>query len=66
MDKRGEFRGAYCGNKSDARPEEFDPKTVVPIETYLQLLQEEISAYHQRPHRGNTSLPLSGHPMGNV
>ncbi len=54
MDKRGEFRGAYCGNKPDARPEEFDPKTVVPIETYLQLLQEEINAYHQRPHRGDS------------
>lgn len=54
MDKRSEFRGAYCGNKPDAKPEEFDPRTVVPIETYLRLLKDEINEYHQRPHRGHS------------
>ena len=54
MAKRSEFRGAYCGNKPDAKPEEFDPSSVSPIETYLRILQEEISDYHQRPHRGDS------------
>lgn len=54
MDKRDEFRGAYCANRPDAKPDEFDPKTAVPIETYLRLLQEEIREYHQRSHRGHS------------
>lgn len=53
-DRREECRGAYCGNKPDAKPEEFDPKVVVPIETYLRLLQEEINDYHYRSHRGDS------------
>lgn len=54
MDKRSEFQGAYCANRPDAKPEEFDSRKAVPIETYLQLVQEEINAYHSRPHRGDS------------
>jgi len=57
MDKRSEFAGAYCGNNPDAKPEGFDPKKAVPIGLYREVLQQEISAYHQRAHRG--------HGMGN-
>lgn len=54
MDKRSEFQGAYCGNKPEAKPKEFDPKAFIPIETYLRLLQDEINDYHYRAHRGDS------------
>lgn len=50
---RPEFRGAYCGHKPDARPEEWDPAKAAPIELVRQLLTEEIEAYHRAPHRGH-------------
>jgi putative transposase len=52
-DRRPEFQGAYCGNRPDAKPEDFDPKKAVPIETYKAILTEEIDAYHERAHRGD-------------
>lgn len=51
--KRSEFQGAYCGNKPDAKPEEFDPAKAAPIEQFLKALAEEVYAYNRRPHRGN-------------
>ena len=49
---RPEFRGAYCGHKPEARPEEWDPAKAAPIELVRKLLTEEIEAYHRAPHRG--------------
>lgn len=51
MDKR--FPGAYCGNKPDAKPEDFDRKNAVPIEHFRKILAETLSEYHNRPHRGS-------------
>ena len=53
LEKRPEFRGAYCGNKPDARPEEWDATKAAPIELVRKLLIEEIEAYHHAPHRGH-------------
>jgi putative transposase len=52
VDKR--FRGAYCSNNPKSKPEEFDQRKAESIEKYLQLVQEEINAYHDRPHRGDS------------
>lgn len=52
-DKRAEFAGAYCGNRPEAKPEDFDPKNAVPIETYREIIEAEINAYHGRAHRGD-------------
>lgn len=53
VETRPEFRGAYCGNSPDARPEEWDASKAVPLEVVEALLREEIGAYHQTPHRGH-------------
>lgn len=50
LETRPEFRGAFCSNSPENRPEEFG--TSVPIELVEQLLDEEIAAYHRTPHRG--------------
>lgn len=50
---RPEFRGAYCGHKPDARPEEWDASKAVPVQLVRELLEEEIGAYHRNPHRGH-------------
>ncbi|MDP2829209.1 MAG: transposase domain-containing protein [Sulfuricellaceae bacterium] len=50
---RPEFRGAYCGNSPEMRPEECDASKAVPVELVEQILAEEIAAYHRTPHRGN-------------
>lgn len=50
---RPEFRGAYCGHKPEARPEEWDATKAAPIELVRKLLTEEIEAYHRAPHRGH-------------
>lgn len=52
--KRPEFTGAHCGNKPDTRPEECEPAKAVPIENFLRALAEDIDAYQDRPHRGNS------------
>jgi hypothetical protein len=53
VETRPEFRGAYCGNSPDARPEEWDPDKAVPVELVEKALEEEIADYHRTPHRGN-------------
>lgn len=52
VETRPEFRGAYCGNSPEARPEEWDAAKAAPLELVEQALREEINAYHQTPHRG--------------
>lgn len=54
IDRRAEFAGAYCGNRPDAKPEEFDARKAIPIELYLAALAEDIDAYNARPHRGDS------------
>jgi hypothetical protein len=53
IETRHEFRGAYCGNSTEARPEEWDPDKATPVELVEQTIAEEIAAYNQSPHRGN-------------
>lgn len=53
LDKRAEFRGAYVGNRPDARPEEWVPNKAIPIEVYRDALIKEINAYNRRGHRGD-------------
>lgn len=53
VETRPEFRGAYCGNSPEARPEEWDAAKAVPVELVEQILEEEIAAYHRTPNRGN-------------
>ncbi|PWB41131.1 MAG: hypothetical protein C3F19_07245 [Rhodocyclales bacterium] len=52
VETRPEFRGAYCGNSPEARPEEWDRSKAAPVELVEQALREEIHAYHRTPHRG--------------
>ncbi|RTL55629.1 MAG: hypothetical protein EKK46_06345 [Rhodocyclaceae bacterium] len=53
VETRPEFRGAYCGNSPESRPEEWDASKAVPLETVEAILREEIAAYHKTPHRGH-------------
>lgn len=53
VETQPDFRGAYCGNSPEARPEEWDASRAVPVERLEQVLDEEIAAYHRTPHRGN-------------
>lgn len=54
MARRTEFVGAYCGNTIENRPEEHDIKNAVDVSLFERLLHEEIEAYHDRAHRGNS------------
>lgn len=45
---------AYCGNRPDAKPEDFDPAKAIPIKDYRALLNETLSIYHATPHRGDS------------
>lgn len=51
VETRHEFRGAYCGNSPENKPEEFNK--AVPIKLIKQAYAEEIAAYHRTPHRGH-------------
>lgn len=53
MAKRKEFEGAYCGNKPDAKPENFSEKNAVPLAVFLRILEETFADYNARAHRGN-------------
>lgn len=55
-DKRAEFAGAYCGNRPDAKPEEFadfKPSKAIPLQDYLAAVSEDIEAFLDRAHRGD-------------
>jgi transposase InsO family protein len=51
---RPEFKGAYCANTTEKRPEEWDAKKAVSIELVRELLEEEVFHYHRTPHRGDS------------
>nr|WP_246294903.1 transposase domain-containing protein [Schlegelella koreensis] len=53
-EKCAAFVGSYCGNKPDAKPEDFDPRKVVPIEHYAAFVRETIEEKNARPHRGDS------------
>lgn len=50
VDKHPAFAGAYTGHNPTAKPENYGSKAV-PIETFLQILQEEVTAWNARPKR---------------
>lgn len=54
MAKLKEFDGAYCGNKPDARPENFSEKNAVPLAKFLRILEEAFHGHNARGHRGNS------------
>lgn len=51
VETRHEFRGAYCANSPENRPEEFGK--AAPIKLIKQAYDEEIAAYHRTPHSGH-------------
>lgn len=57
--KRAEFVRAYCGNRPDAKPEEFDARHAVDVHEFARALIEDVEAYHERPHRGDAMGGLS-------
>ncbi len=50
IENHPEFAGAYCGNKPDAKPEDFTG-TPVAKETFLRVYAEGIAEHNQRPGR---------------
>ena len=48
--KHPAFAGAYTGNKPDAKPENYGSKAV-PLEKFVQVVDEEIAAHNARPNR---------------
>lgn len=53
VSKHSDFAGAYCGNRPDAKPEDFDSAKAVPIEQYIARLKSEIDYYNaEHDHRG--------------
>lgn len=50
---RPEFKGAYCGNTPEARPEEWDAGKAASIDLVRELFSEELGAYLRTPHRGD-------------
>lgn len=52
--RRAEFAGAYCGNNPLAKPEDFDAKKAVPLADYAAAVAEDIDAYLERGHRGDS------------
>jgi hypothetical protein len=53
LETRHEFRGAYCGNTPDARPEEWVASTLVGIERLEAVIDQAIKDYNEElGHRG--------------
>lgn len=53
VDKHPIFSGAYCGNTPSNKPEDFNVKNAVLVETYAAKLIKEIEAFGKEPHRGD-------------
>lgn len=47
------FPGAYCGNRPDAKPEDFDSRKAIPIAQFVKTLDDALADFNARPHRGN-------------
>ena len=52
--KQAQFQGAYCGNKPDAKPEDFDAAKAVPLNDYRAALDKAMEAYNNKAHRGDS------------
>lgn len=53
LETRHEFRGAYCGNSPEARPEEWDAEKAIDIERLEVVLEKVVREYNEEPgHRG--------------
>jgi hypothetical protein len=52
-DKSPEFAGAYCGKDVLSKPEDFDRKKAVPVESYAAKLIQTVIGYGNTPHRGH-------------
>jgi putative transposase len=50
VDKHPAFAGAYTGANPTAKPENYGKKAI-PLETFLGVLQQEITAWNARPKR---------------
>lgn len=50
VDKHPAFAGAYTGNNTNAKPENYG-STAIPVEQFLAILQEEITAWNERTGR---------------
>lgn len=61
--KHPAFAGAYTGNRPDAKPENYQSRAV-PLETFLQVLEDEIKAHNAR--RGRRSAACSGRSFDEV
>ena len=48
------FARSYCGNRPDAKPEEFDPRKLVPIAHYTAFARETIDDKNAQEHRGDS------------
>ncbi|MDR3322908.1 MAG: DDE-type integrase/transposase/recombinase [Zoogloeaceae bacterium] len=48
-----EFRGAYLGNRPEARPEEWDKGKCIPVADVIRAYEERIRQYHRSPHKGS-------------
>lgn len=49
------FSGSWCGHRPDARPEDFDPKRLIPIADYKAFVREAIEEKNARAgHRGDS------------
>jgi putative transposase len=53
-EKCAAFAGSYCGNRPDAKPEEFDRKKAIPIATYRAFVRETIEEKNAIAHRGDS------------
>lgn len=61
MDRQ--FPGAYCGNRPDARPEDFGKEKAIPIAEYERAIEATLRIYHDTPHRGDAMLGRSPHQV---
>lgn len=52
--KQAQFQGAYCGNRPDAKPEDFDAAKAVPLKDYRAALDTALAAYNNKAHRGDS------------
>ncbi|HUW27580.1 MAG TPA: transposase domain-containing protein [Sulfuriferula sp.] len=53
IETQPDFRGAYCGDSTGNKPEEFDADKPIPVERVEQVIDEENAAYHRTPHSGH-------------
>ncbi len=57
MRARPELTGAWCGNRPDAKPEDYQSKAI-PLDVFLSVIDAEIAAYNRR--RGRRTEIASG------